>query len=363
MTESILQGLLGTAAGLVFGYLISRGLLQALTPVLNRFVNVSFGPPVVSPTILIISILLGVGVTVLAGLLPAIQASRVTPLEALRPMTAEATFTRTAWRGLIIGSICLVLAILAIFSKNLALITPGGLLFLAGLVLVAPALVRPLTFIFSRLLTQIYARQGTGALAEGNLNRQPTRAAITASTTLVGLAVIVAAGALTSSVSIGFLDVLKKTLGSDYLLIPPSISIWGSDMGASPKLADGFRQIKGVDTVSTLRFASSSTEANSLMAGKFSQSSSPSGQQEMAVSILGIDPVAYPKVSGLYFAKGNEKQAYTDLSTGRNAIINGVLAAAAGLKIGDELVLSTPQGKQSYQVVAIASDFLDAKRT
>jgi len=132
-------------------------------------------------------------------------------------------------------------------------------------------------------------------------------------------------------------------------------------MGASPALADGFRQIKGVDTVSTLRFASSSTEANSLMAGKFSQGSSPSGQQEMAVSILGIDPVAYPKVSGLYFAKGNEKQAYTELSTGRNAIINGVLAAAAGLKIGDELVLSTPQGKQSYQVVAIASDFLDAK--
>ena len=49
------------------------------------------------------------------------------------------------------------------------------MLFLIGMVLVAPALVRPIAVVFGAVVALIFARQGTGLLAQGNLTRQPTR--------------------------------------------------------------------------------------------------------------------------------------------------------------------------------------------
>jgi hypothetical protein len=45
----------------------------------------------------------------------------------------------------------------------------------------------------------------------------------------------------------------------------------------------------------------------------------------------------------------------------RNAIVNGVLAAQAGLNVGDIIPLSTPEGQQEYRVVAIGGDVLAMK--
>lgn len=48
------------------------------------------------------------------------------------------------------------------------------------------------------------------------------------------------------------------------------------------------------------------------------------------------------------FQKGNAREAYAALNSGRTIIVNGILAAQAGLNMGDTLTLSTPQGQQDY---------------
>ena len=45
----------------------------------------------------------------------------------------------------------------------------------------------------------------------------------------------------------------------------------------------------------------------------------------------------------------------------RAIIVNGVLAAQAGLDAGQSVTLSTPQGQKDYRIVAVAGDVLDAK--
>ena len=55
--------------------------------------HLEVGAPVVSPASVIGTVVIGVGVTILAGLLPAYSASRVTPLEALRPTFADSAKT------------------------------------------------------------------------------------------------------------------------------------------------------------------------------------------------------------------------------------------------------------------------------
>ncbi len=343
LAEGLIQGLLGSVLGLFFGYLLAIGVMRAAQGPMSAFINIQLGWPVVSLELVLISILAGVGVTVLAGLIPAYYASRVTPLEALRPSAAEVAVKREAGRGALAGLVIAILSVAAIFSGQPALITPGGLFFLLSLILIAPALVRPFALLFGRLTAVIFARQGIGGLAQNNLTRQPTRVAVTASASMLGLAVIVAAGGLVSSMTGMLGGMIKNSLGSDYLLIPPSIGVWGTNVGATPEFADRLRALDGVNAVSTFRYGTSN--ANGL-----------------AVSLIGIEPDDFQQVSGLVFSEGNES-VYDKLNDGRLLIVNGPFLVATQKKVGDTVELLTPTGRVTYQIVASATDLLNAKLT
>ncbi len=347
LAEGLLQGVLGTALGLALGYLMGAGIIQVLGPLMSSFLNLKMGAVVISPGNLIASVVLGIGVTVFAGLLPALSAGRVTPLEALRPAVADTSTGRRGRLGLIGGIVLIVLAVLALLSENTGLLGLGSLLFLVGLVLVAPALVRPIATVLGKTLAFIYARRGIPELASGNLARQPSRVATTASATMLGLAIVVAAGGMVSSLTITINDVLKKSLGSDYLFIPPSIAVWTSNLGSKAEFAESLRQQEGVAEVNTLRFAPSLAEGQS-------------------VSLMGIDPVTFPQVSGMRFQENlypDEASAYRALGEGRAMIANGAFMGLLGAKLGDTVELLTPQGKSPYRIVAVAADMLNVKIT
>jgi putative ABC transport system permease protein len=343
LAEGLLQGLLGTGIGMILGYLLAVGVLKLAQGPMSSFINLQLGMPVISPGLILVSILAGVGVTVLAGLLPAFNASRVTPLEALRPSVAEVQYKRNTGYGFVAGVVVLILSVAAIFLGQAALIIPGGFAFLLGLVLIAPALVRPFAVLFGRIVALAYARQGIGGLAQNNLTRQPSRVAVTVSASMLGLAVIVAAGGLVTSMTGTLGDMIRNSLGSDFLFVPPSIGVWGSNVGATPALAESLRRVDGVEAVSTFRFTTSS-----------------SGGQ--AVSLIGIEPVAFQQVSGLSFTAGDES-AYKEVANGRALIANGAFLVATGKKVGDTVELLTSDGKVQYRIVAVGIDLLNAKLT
>ncbi len=343
LAEGLIQGLLGSGLGLFLGYWLAVGVMRAAQGPMSAFINIQLGWPVVSLELILVSILAGVGVTVLAGLIPAYYASRVTPLEALRPSAAEATVKRQAGCGALVGLVIALLSVAAIFSGQSALITPGGLFFLLGLILIAPALVRPFALLFGRLTALVFAKQGIGGLAQNNLTRQPTRVAVTASASMLGLAVIVAAGAVVSSMTGMLGGMIKNSLGSDYLLVPPAIGVWGTNVGATPALADRLRQVDGVQAVSTFRYGTSNADG-------------------LAVSLIGIQPDDFQQVSGLVFSEGNES-AYDELGKARALIVNGPFLVATQKKVGDTVELLTPNGRVTYRIVASATDLLNAKLT
>ena len=343
LAEGLLQGLLGSVIGLVLGYLMAVGVIRLAQGPMSSFINLQLGWPVISPGLILVSVLAGVGVTVAAGLIPAFNASRVTPMEALRPSAVEMSVKREAGYGFIAGILLAAISVAAIFSGQAALIIPGGFAFLLSLVLIAPALVRPFATIFGRLVALVFVRQGIGGLAQNNLSRQPSRVAVTASASMLGLAVIVAAGGLISSMTGLLGGMIKDSLGSDYLLVPPSIGVWGSNVGATPAFAESLRKVDGVEAVSTFRYGTSNV----------------SGQ---AVSLIGIEPVAFQQVSGLVFSEGNES-AYDQLTQGRMMVVNGAFLIGTQTKVGDVVELLTPTGRVSYRIAAVATDLLNAKLT
>jgi len=341
LAEGFIQGLIGSIGGMVIGYLVVAGALSILSPILGRFISMKLDAPTVSPVLILECIALGTGTSILAALIPAYSAGRVTPMEAMRPAAAESGSARKAGVGAVLGAAALAAAAAAFFSGRSALILPGGFLFLAGLVIVAPILIGPFTGLFGRLAGLLSKRGGTRDIARGNLKRQPSRVAATASSTMIGLAVIVAAGGLLSSLIMPLAEMFQKSLGSDYLFIPPSIMLWSSDVGASPQFARNLREIQGVKEVATMRYAASAA-----------------GAQQ--VSMIGIDPEEFSRVSGLHFMEGNDS-AYKALSSGRALIANGVFLMTVGAKVGETVTLSTIKGPAEYRIAALATDMLNMK--
>ena len=342
LVEGLILGVVGTAIGMLLGYLFGAGLVVAMNGFMQQYLHVSIGAPVIEPGLVALTLGLGVGVTLISGVLPAWRASRVSPLEALRPTQADVENRRRISRGTMVGIAFVLLAIAGLFSGNVAIVGLGGLLFLVGLVLVAPVLVKPIASVLGSLLALAFAREGTAELAEGNLTRQPSRAAITASATMIGLAILIGTLGLLSSLSGSIDGTLQKTLGSDYLLIPPSVGIWSTDIGADSSLSDRLRSVYGVGAVSSMRFASSTLN-------------------DKTANVLGIDPREFPKVSGLNFQTGDPATAYADLEGRRTALVNGVTATQLGVRLGDTITLSSPEGDVPYRIVGIASDFLNTR--
>lgn len=343
IAEGLIQGVLGTVVGLALGYVFGIGLLKVAQEPISTFVNIRLDTPVVEPGIVLLSIFMGIGVTVVAGILPALRASRISPLEALRPTAAQAEFERERGRGFWVGLALIIVSLAMLFIGQDAMIAAGGFVFLIGLAFLAPAIVRPITDMFSSLLGRLYAREGTGEVARGNLLRQPARVATTASASMIGLAVLVAVGAVLSSMQDTVQGMLSASLGSDYLMMPPSIGLWASNVGAGEGLVDELAAIEGVGPVASTRFAGTASDG-------------------VAISLLGIDPVAFPQVSGLQFQEGDDG-AYDDLARGRTMIVNGAFLIATGAQLGDSLELATPDGVQTYRIVAVAADLLNAKVT
>ncbi len=343
LAEGLIQGVLGTVVGLALGYVFGVGMLKVAAAPISAFINIQLKDPVVEPGIVLLSIFLGIGITVAAGILPALRASRISPLEALRPTAAAASFETNRGRGFWVGVALVALSVAMLFFGQEAMIAAGGFVFLVGLTFLAPALVRPITDMFGVLLGRLYAREGTGEVARGNMLRQPARVATTASAAMIGLAVLVGVGAVLSSMSGTVFTMLRSNLGSDYLMVPPSIGLWANNVGASEGLVDELAAIEGVGPVASTRFAASATEG-------------------IAISLLGIDPTLFPQVSGLGFQEGDES-AYGELGRGRAMIVNGAFIMATGAELGDTLELATPDGVQRYTIVAVAADFLNAKVT
>lgn len=339
LTESVLQGLIGTALGMLLGGLIAAGLLTAMSTFIGEFVHVTIGRLTFTASNFITSILLGVGFTVASAYFPARSAMKVTPMEALRPsLTApeQRQYTVRAWLGLGLcaaGVVCLVL-------KNQYALSIGLLAFLVGLILITPALVKPVAVGFGWLYSLIFKRESL--LARENLIRQPGRAAITASAMMIGLALCVAMLGMVTSLFSGFLGYLDKSLGSDYILLPTSLVLGSGNLGADPALAQEVRDVDGVGAVTTLRQATSQIDGAS-------------------VQVIGIDPTTYPQVAGLEFTQGNESEAYAALASGRALIVNGLYASTYKIHPGDRVTLKTSNGDQTYTVVGVGMDYLNAK--
>jgi len=337
LVESAIQGAVGTVLGLALGYLFAFATITAAQGMMEQYLQARANGVFLSPENFALSIGLGMGVTLLPGLLPAINASRVPVLAALRPEPSAIRGFRPG-KGTLGGAVLALVSVAGIASGNSTAAGAGALLFLAALVLLAPILVRPIAVILEPALRFAFA--GEARIAEGNMQRQPGRAAITASAIMIALAIVVALVSLFASIQKTFFNYLERSLAADVILLPPSL-VLGTNVGAGPGLEQGLAGTQGIATVATLQYAASVVNG-------------------IPVEALAFDPNVYPKVSTFLFDQGGPS-VLGEMDASPVAIVTPVMAANANLKVGDALQVQTPDGIKEYRVGAVAAEYLTAK--
>src|SRR5919112_485341 len=226
--EAMLLGALGSLLGVLFGYGMAKGLVYLF----GKAFLFEITTLILSPFALVSAIVVGIAVTVVAALYPAMRAGRVSPVTAMRARSAAAE-TKPS-RGIsILGPVLgLVLAGAGVpwiyyLAKNLSA-NLGGLIYASGIVaiiaaflgisLVIPVLVTPLAALFSPVLRILFGVEGRMAAANATRNRG--RTALTAAALMVGISLVVAFSALGGSLLGSIRDYLDGSLGSDYVVQP-----------------------------------------------------------------------------------------------------------------------------------------------
>ncbi|HTR32780.1 MAG TPA: FtsX-like permease family protein [Gaiellaceae bacterium] len=251
LVEGLLIGFFASVTGLFLGLGLAK-LLEALFTGLG--IDLPHGNTVFATRTIVVSLVVGTLVTVLASLLPAMRATRVQPIEAVRegvlPPSRLARFGLPAAGATLIAALALLLlggldSSLSGTDRLLA-IGVGVIASFVGLALAAPRLVPPL----ASFLGWPGARIGgvSGTLARENSMRNPARTASTAAALMIGLALVTAVGVLVSGIKGTFEHAVDTQFKGDYALT--------SQNGFTPTgiaSEEAVRAVPGVTTVSGVR--------------------------------------------------------------------------------------------------------------
>ena len=303
LVEALAVGLLASLVGFGLGIAVAVG-LRALLSTLG--IDLPEGDLVLAPRTLAVSLLVGVGVTAVAALVPARRAARVAPVEAMRESTpAEERSLRR--RGLLGAGLLLPgVGVLAsgLSSGALPLVGAGAAVTFLGVATLSPLVARPVT----SALAAPFVRLGVpGRLGRANAVRSPRRTSATAAALMVGLALVSAVSVLGSSLKASVDELVERSLGADFILTSSSFQ------GFSPAVADRLRAAPEVDGVLALRFARLAVD----------------GRQG---GVSGIDPSAVGQVLQLDVVEGD--LAALD-ATG--LAVSTEVADELGLAIGDDV--------------------------
>ncbi|MCI0350444.1 MAG: FtsX-like permease family protein, partial [Acidobacteriales bacterium] len=145
--ESLIQGVLGTAIGLLIGFLIAQGGVSFMGRFWAMYLNRGALSLQMNVSAILGAVALGLATSLFAGFIPARAAGKVSPLDALRPVTAASIYRAARW-SVVVGVGIMALAVLLLLSGSKGAVG-GALLFLMGMVVAAPGLVLPMARLFS----------------------------------------------------------------------------------------------------------------------------------------------------------------------------------------------------------------------
>jgi putative ABC transport system permease protein len=325
LLEAFVIGLLASVVGLFLGLGLAKGLNSLFV---SFGINLPQATTVFATRTVIVSLGVGVLITVLAAARPALRATHVPPIAAVRegallPPSRFARFGGTVALLTIVVAVALML--LGLFlgglstTQRLLAIGVGAAGLFVGVAIVAKTLVPPL----ASVLGWPAARLGgtAGKLARENAMRNPSRTASTASALMIGLALVTSVSVLAAGLKSTFGSSVNQLFRADYALTSTN-----NFSPVSIASAEALRRVPGVLVVSGVRAGSGRA-----FGGK--------------INVSGVSP-DISKVIDVKWQRGSPAVPGELGETG--AFVSKAYAKSLHLRVGSPINVETPTGKTMH---------------
>jgi putative ABC transport system permease protein len=330
--EALVVGAVASLVGLATGVALGVGLLDLLSALGLKLPETS---TVLLARTVIVSLVVGIGVTVLASLLPAVRASRVPPIAAINEIR-EATQVGLR-RRVIAGSVVALLGIAVVVVglvrapslsgvfEQVQVVALGAFALLAGVVMLLPSVARPLAAGIGRPLRAL----GTsGVLARENAMRNPRRTAVTASALVIGLALVGLTATFGASAKASVRRDTASGLRADWVVKSDGFA------GFSGEVADRLVALPALATVAPVRIAT----------GAIGDSTDTVGA---------LDPAVMDEVVRLGFVSGGVAGLEATGAQPQGVLIDDVTARRNDVTTGDMVGLQLSQGFVPLRVAGV----------
>ena len=326
--QAVVIGIIGSALGVAAG----AGLLAGLAKLLDNM-----GMPLLEGTgltapIIVISLVVGLAVTIIGALLPAREAALTHPVEAMRGVSGsreKSLVLRTIIGGLLLAAGAAAVAAAWVnedLEQRQLIMGLGAGGVVLGLLIVSPTLARPVVAVLGLPFRML---RPSGRLALRNIVHNPRRTANTSGALMVGMALVCAGATLAASFNASTADEIDRSLKADLLVQPATMS--SSNTKLSSEKAKELAAIDGVkETSSYTLYVNAVTK--------------PDGSQNPAATSLVIDPATYSSAYDIRVTSGS----LSDLDATHVAVNKD-----ENLKMGDKVTLTGPNGSVEATVGAI----------
>lgn len=355
IVESALVGAIASVVGLLLGF----GLAKLLSALFNA---IGFTLPqtgtVIETRTIVVSLCVGIGVTLVASIRPAIRATRVPPIAAVREGAElpPSRFHRFRTAGSIaftlLGFALLLYGLFAngLTTKQILLSLGGGaVIIFLGVALFAARVARPLATAVSPIATwsvaalsvlvwpisvliwsirhtwnnatefpSVFPDKTMNAIALENAKRSPQRTASTAAALMIGIAIVTLVAVLASSITTSFRGAVDSLFTGDY-----AVTAQNNYSPLPIAAAAAASKAQGVEAIASVRANQGQAFGHSI------QVSATSGQSAQLLKLNWTD---------------GSQSVFDNLgSTG--AIVDDAYAKSHHLRIGSPIRLLTPTGK------------------
>jgi putative ABC transport system permease protein len=249
LVEALVVGLIASVIGLVLGIAVGALLGLVLGNVLSGG-TLELAGIGLTPEAVIAAFAVGVGITLVAALLPALRAARIPPVAAMRDTaTPDRPLTALTISGavvLVIGAVVLGLGLsgrVGDGSDNLWAVLGGVLTCFVGVALLTPIIARPVVTALGRLLSWGAA----GKLGRRNSGRNPRRTAITAAALMVSVAIVTGISVIFASIKASTVEVIDAGFDADLVISADPLT--GGLGQIDPASLEAVRELAGVESV------------------------------------------------------------------------------------------------------------------
>jgi putative ABC transport system permease protein len=347
LREAALLGVVGTAIGVALGVGLAIGLVYLMSEI-----GFPVGGLSISPQAIAAACVAGVVVTVVGALHPAWRAGRTPPLRAVLG-TAEVRRPPSRPRAAL-GAALTVAGLAGVFVLASAEEIPaavaaagmaGVVLIFLGVALAAPVAIVPIVRVLSWPLRRAAPIQGR--LAADSARSNPGRTALTATGLMIGLALVTAFGALSSSFLGAITDEFDESFARDYTVQPSGFSPGqGPQQTFSPGLGRRIERLPEAAVVTRERLFYSSRilrQADGLA--------------------FGFQPREYGKVDDSTFGGGlSEDEVLPRVARGQ-VTVGDALAEDRGIEVGDTVTLRGSSDRRRVRVAALVETAIFGGRT